>query len=152
MRSVKTSLLVEMRRDQGLLAVFLDQHGIILERHPRHDSLEGRPAKGVDIRQLVFVVVLALPHIRAFRVEFAQPCDINVQPRSHVDPPRIDDVQSLATFALSRPRVDVEQVFALHVGIIGRVQHDGLVVVIGEVEQGGVRDLGVDIPIPGHDL
>lgn len=100
------------------------------------------------------MIVLAHPHPGlVIRVRFRQSGDIDVQSVAGIDPPGIDDIIAVATFALLDGRVYIEQVGAFHgYFFVGLVVIAGLIVMIAEVVEGGAGDLGVDVPIPGEHL
>ena len=64
----------------------------------------------------------------------AKPRDVDVESCFCVDPSCIDDIVSLSFDALSGPRVDVEQEFAVEGCFVAGVFDFRVVVVVGEVD------------------
>lgn len=140
---------MELGPSQRFLSIFSDQDRIVVERDLGRHAFKSRLAQGVNIPCLILVVVFVLPQSGFLRLQPTQSCDVNVETRPPVDPPRIDNVEALAPFALSSPGVDVEEVAPLNVGVSSRVVDDGLVEAVSQVQQGGIRYLSIDIPVPG---
>lgn len=123
-----------------------------MERHLGRNTLKRSPAQRIDVLQPVLVEVLTLPNIRVIGLQSTETGDVDVKTRVDIDPACIDDILSLSALALAGPRINVQEVFSFPSGIRRFVLDDSVVVVVGEVGERGVGDLGVYVPIPGQDL
>lgn len=145
-----------LRLGERARRVLLSQDAIKGVRHQHWHALELRLPQRVDVPDAIAVVVLAAPHTRLrARVRLAQAGDVDEEPVADVDPAGIDDIPAVAADPLHREAIHVQQVLARDRGpVLGR----GGVVVQGHVQVGAqpgqrrARDLGVEVPVPGHDL
>jgi len=99
------------------------------------------------------VVILATPNARVFvRLRLTQSCYVNVQAVAYVDPPRIDNIHTVAALALEEPRIDIEEVVARNaVGLVD-IMVGGHVEIIRHVREGPNGDLSVNVRVPRKHL
>ena len=119
-------------------------------------ALKHRLAKRIQISRAIVVGVLAAPHagLRGWP-DLAETGDIDVETVADVDPACVDHIRAVAEYAINVVRVDIQQVLPLELGpVVGGAcvfvrRH---VEVLAQPFQRRGRDLGVDVPVPGHDL
>jgi hypothetical protein len=104
--------------DQSYLIIFFREYLVICIRYLGQDTFKHSFSHRIQLCGLVFVVVLAIPHVRMrVRPRLAEAGDVNVQAVAHVDPSRIDDIHSVSFGTLHYPRVDIEEVLAPHLAV-----------------------------------
>lgn len=99
------------------------------------------------------MVVFAAPDTRlAVWVCFRKASDIDKQPITEIDPPRIDDIHAITTLTFPDPWVDIEEESAFHLPVVGCVRVVGLIVGLAKMVEGSAADLGIEIKVPWKPL
>ena len=97
--------------------------------------------------------IFTLPDIGVvLQLQSAETCDIDIKTIMDVDPARIDNVMTLSSLSLTGPGIDIEKVLSDNGTVRGGILDDCVVVMIGEICESSIWDLGIHIPIPGQNL
>lgn len=96
---------------------------------------------------IVEMVVLAVQDSGLLGVGLGNTGDIDEEAVPFINPPSIDDVHPVAPNTLPDPPIDVEQVLAMHLAIVGGVRPRGHVVILAHHGESLGRDLDIQIPI-----